>query len=397
MTCKNKKWLINDNENDVANNEIESIMCVIDEYYNETKHLQYISDYRHILLNEIIYILIPEQSIVDDIMETMEEIIEELLEYYLEIQEVPKYSHFCFDTNDINIPHIEGEIGEIIIGLMDVPIVEQRTQEWLEMRHNMLSASNIYRAFKSPATINSLIRDKSTPLTLGAYNAKGGLDNPMGWGTIFEPVSVSVYEYIYETTVGLFGCIQHPQWDFIGASPDGINISPGERYGRMLEIKNIYNREITGIPADEYWVQMQVQMEVCNLPACDFLETRFCLYKTEEEFMGDVDCDFRGILLEHNGEYAFHYLWDYDGDMEYFMEMVEVEKARMGDFIGIHWWYLDEFSCVLVKRNIGWFDAILPRLTETWSMIMAARNGTNDVPIVSKGRKKNVDICLIKL
>ena len=48
-----------------------------------------------------------------------------------------------------------------------------------------------------------------------------------------------------------------------------------ERYGRLVEIKNIVNREITGIPKKEYWVQMQLQMEVTDLDECDFLETRF--------------------------------------------------------------------------------------------------------------------------
>ena len=43
----------------------------------------------------------------------------------------------------------------------------------------------------------------------------------------------------------------------------------------MLEIKNIVNREINGIPKKEYWIQMQLQMEVCDLGECDFLETRF--------------------------------------------------------------------------------------------------------------------------
>jgi hypothetical protein len=43
----------------------------------------------------------------------------------------------------------------------------------------------------------------------------------------------------------------------------------------MLEIKNIVNRDITGEPLHHYWIQMQVQMEVCDLDVCDFLETRF--------------------------------------------------------------------------------------------------------------------------
>ena len=54
---------------------------------------------------------------------------------------------------------------------------------------------------------------------------------------------------MYQTKIEEFGCIQHPKYNFIGASPDGINIEPNcNRFGRMLEIKNIVNREITGIP-----------------------------------------------------------------------------------------------------------------------------------------------------
>ena len=54
----------------------------------------------------------------------------------------------------------------------------------------------------------------------------------------------------------------------------------------MLEIKNIVNREITGIPKKEYWVQMQMQMEVCAIyEECDFLETRFKEYENEASIL----------------------------------------------------------------------------------------------------------------
>ena len=83
----------------------------------------------------------------------------------------------------------------------------------------------------------------------------------------------------------------HPKYPYIGASPDGINVdSTSGLYGRMLEIKNPTTREITGIPKEEYWVQMQLQMEVCGLNHCDFLETKFSVYETKEQF--DEDGDF---------------------------------------------------------------------------------------------------------
>lgn len=387
----------------IYDNEIESILELIDIYYNETKHLQYMPEYRNILLNYLEELLIHDNNeinlninktdnvLTNDLLDVYLDLIESQLDYYFYVNDIPEYSLFYYEINDINF-NKNIDIIDKIDALIKLPIIEQRTSEWLEIRHNMLSASNIYRAFKSQATIASLIRDKSTPLTnISTYNAKGGLYNPMAWGTLFEQVSVKIYEYIYQTKIGLFGCIQHKKCNFIGASPDGINISSGERFGRMLEIKNIYNRDITGIPIDEYWVQMQVQMEVCDLDYCDFLETRFCLYKSLEEFIRD-DCDFRGALLEINGEFNYYYLWDYGGNINDFILIINNEFLYKGGMI--HWWYLDEFSCVLIKRNKDWFNAIFKYLNKTWNMIIEARKSDN---VIIKKNKQLNQICLIKL
>ena len=48
------------------------------------------------------------------------------------------------------------------------------------------------------------------------------------------------YEKRFNTIVSEFGCIKHPKINFLGASPDGINIkSDNPRYGRVLEIMGI--------------------------------------------------------------------------------------------------------------------------------------------------------------
>ena len=63
--------------------------------------------------------------------------------------------------------------------------------------------------------------------------------------------------------MGEFGCIEHDTYPFLKASPDGINIAPKNKlYGRMLEIKNPTTRKITGTPKKEYWIQMQLQMQL---------------------------------------------------------------------------------------------------------------------------------------
>ena len=66
------------------------------------------------------------------------------------------------------------------------------------------------------------------------------VNTPLHWGQKYEPLSVLLYEDIYNSKVEDFGCIKHPNYHFLGASPDGIIIeSSTGRYGRMLEIKNI--------------------------------------------------------------------------------------------------------------------------------------------------------------
>lgn len=128
------------------------------------------------------------------------------------------------------------------------------------------------------------------------------IKTPFHWGQKYEPLSVMLYENMYNTKVADFGCIQHDKYKFLGASPDGINVDmSSERYGRMLEIKNIVNREINGIPKKEYWIQMQMQMEVCDLNECDFLETKFVEYENANAFFNELPLDNNKSVLNTKG------------------------------------------------------------------------------------------------
>jgi putative phage-type endonuclease len=175
-------------------------------------------------------------------------------------------------------PH-NNYITQQINVLRNKPQPIQRTKEWYEFRHNLITASNAYKAFENQKVKNQLIYEKCKPLDPSLYKEEDikevimvNTNTTLHWGQKYEPLSVKIYEHIYDTKIEDFGCIQHKNYLFIGASPDGINIDPhSKRYGRMLEIKNIVNREINGIPKKEYWVQMQLQMEVCELDECDFL------------------------------------------------------------------------------------------------------------------------------
>ena len=43
------------------------------------------------------------------------------------------------------------------------------------------------------------------------------VDSPLHWGQKYEPLSVLIYESMYNTTVDDFGCIQHDKYKFLGA------------------------------------------------------------------------------------------------------------------------------------------------------------------------------------
>jgi putative phage-type endonuclease len=260
---------------------------------------------------------------------------------------------------------------------------EQRTDEWYIFRQHFLTASSIWKALGTECSKNQLIYDKCKPLDVNKYKIVS-TETPMHWGNKYEPISIQLYELIYETKISDFGCIPHKTISYIAASPDGINtLETSDRYGRMLEVKNIVNRDITGIPKKEYWIQMQIQMEVCNLNECDFLETRFKEYETYQDFIDDVDEDNPHFLKtkqdKHKG-IIMYFIKDQQPFYEYSPlnmtenECSEWEQTMMYNNDHLTWvkniyWKLDELSCILVLRNKLWFNSVLPQFDYIWNVI----------------------------
>ena len=211
-------------------------------------------------------------------------------------------------------------------------------------------------------------------------------NSPMHWGQKYEPVTNMLYQAT-GVDVSEFGCIRHRTYPFLGASPDGIVTSQGSRYsryGRMVEIKNIVNREITGVPLEAYWVQMQLQMEVCDLDECDFVETRICEFPDSlhslhsDAFYADTTKQ-RGVILyllsrTQMGSTPYYVYMPLDlpldrAAVDAWIARTREEHAAEYTWFQTLYWYLDEMSVVLVRRNRPWFAAALPILARAWSTI----------------------------
>jgi len=261
--------------------------------------------------------------------------------------------------------------------LQAVPQLVQRSPEWYEFRHTLVTASAIHKAHGTPAKRNELIVEKCDP-TIAVQSTS--MEGARHWGVKYEAVSVLYYTHTYKTTVGEFGCIRHPTVPFLGASPDGINIDPtSDRFGRMLEIKNPVSREITGVPKEEYWIQVQVQMAVCGLKSCDFLETRFVEYATRSDFDADgafvatASNQLKGIVLCVAKNETTRYLYPpFQCSLEEY-EAWEAAQLVEYEWLATLYWKLEDVLCTVIEYNDAWFQASLPLYRELWTIIEQER------------------------
>ena len=371
---------------------METALHLMEEYVIDNPSAISDPDFHEDLLEEIkdiFYIQFEEQIFASDFVEDdLNELLEEAFRIFVTTF-YPERSSGEEKETTINV--IEGDTNfkdekeQKIIGLRQIPQPVQRTPEWYQFRWNLITASNAWKAFESQSTINQLIYEKCQPIK--KFDDNNGDDVKMvntntslHWGQKFEPLSVLIYEHKYKTQVEDFGCIQHKTYNFVGASPDGIIVNKNsDRYGRMLEIKNVVSRDINGIPKKEYWVQMQLQMEVCDLDECDFLETKFTEYSGYYEYENDTNEKMKGIIIYfHTKEgkpfYVYKPLEEADVTKweEDTLSLYQSEQYNY-TYMKFIYWKLEVFSCVLVLRNKEWFKNNIPQLEKVWKIIEQER------------------------
>ena len=398
---------------------VESALQLMDDYMEQYPHAISEPNFHEILLEDIkdiFYVQMEEHiddlEIGDDLEDDMNELLEVAFNIFISTFH-PDKSKDIKDKiiepeqfNDEELFKIEKKIQE----LREIPQPVQRTPEWYQFRWNLITASNAYKAFESQASINQLIYEKCQPLKTVDEDEEVKMVNTntaMHWGQKYEPLSIMIYENMYKTKVEDFGCIQHPTYKFLGASPDGIVINKeSDRYGRMLEIKNPVSREITGIPKKEYWTQMQLQMEVCDLDECDFLETKFSEYPDYNSYHKDTDIkNHKGII--HKGIIIYFHTKEGKPHYEYMplnislpediskWEEMSIEKYQSIPysyiFLKFIYWKLDVLSCVQVLRKKDWFKNNIGQLEKIWNIVEQERiTGYEHRAPVKKQKKDNL-------
>lgn len=189
-----------------------------------------------------------------------------------------------------------------ITEIAEIPLVEQKSPEWFKLREGMISASDAGYFLKKCGAARAV---DTLRLKLGLKTYPNSGAPSLTHGNTYEDVSRAIYESRNQVEVAEYGILTSPT-ACIGASPDGIVVKCladtfqcQSRFGRLLEIKNPYSREIDETIKPEYMVQILQQQYTTQLPICDFVETtivdKYCTtsagnykaYLTLEEMLAD--------------------------------------------------------------------------------------------------------------
>ena len=282
------------------------------------------------------------------------------------------------------------KIKQKIMFLDKLPQPAQRSEEWYAFRKTRLTASD----FGTAVGINpysdrkQLIRKKcgeEKPFHAGAAILHG---------VKYEDVAIAIYERRCDVIVREYGCIPHITLDYIGASPDGICCYESNNkhlIGRMLEIKCPSSRVLIGTIPDYYHLQVQGQLEVCDLEWCDFLQ---CIIKEVDktDFYADVGEDgnnnFRsnkmekGVLityydnLKRKEGYKYAKVDDCleEKTIKEWIHRVQAEILdKNDDFLSVNYWILNEYSCILVKRDRKLWERMEKQLRAFWDDVLHYR------------------------
>lgn len=385
----------------------ESLEIYLNDYLEHNIKIYKQYDF-HEIIEDYLYDIIVSNEKYFDLLESFDEDIYDFIDEFLFMYFLKNKNNRSYDESILltkQTREIKQKIHQRLESIALKKQPEQKTEEWYKFRWMLLTASNLWKALDTAGYKNNLIYEKCKPINTDKYNSVN-INTPFHHGHKYEPLSIMLYEELFDTEIGEYGCIQHDTELFLGASPDGINIKQGnERYGRMLEIKNPVSRELTGIPKKDYWVQMQLQMEVWDLDECDFYETVFKEYKNEEEFLNDGDFYHtengkrKGLMVQFYDKEPIYKYAPLDlkkNDVNKWIEFIIDENPKLTWVQNIYW-YLKDYSLVTVPRIKSWFKAIVNELREVWKTILHERkNGYEHRKPQKRTKIKKNNINVIK-
>jgi putative phage-type endonuclease len=154
-------------------------------------------------------------------------------------------------------------------------MIEQGTQEWLELRKGKVTASRVADILAKTKTGVSASRANYL-MELAIQRVTGFIEESytnaaMQWGKDNEGTARALYEAKADVFVDQVPFIDNPTIEGFGCSPDGLVGTDG-----LVEIKcpnstTHWEYFKKNVPPQKYVIQMQAQMACTNTQWCDFV------------------------------------------------------------------------------------------------------------------------------
>jgi hypothetical protein len=295
--------------------------------------------------------------------------------------------------HDTVIESLQAAPADTIAALQNKPQVEQHSAEWYAQRRNRLTASEFAQILDGRRA--ALLRSKLAPVIPGtaadrpitapvAISQEDGEMVATSWGHRFEPVVRDIYELEIAgvgTVCDTLGRFTHATIPWLSASPDGV-VLQGPLAGRLVEIKSPKTRQPGTFVPSEYYVQMQIQMEVCDLDAVDFLEAQFAQRRAAAMSAADhAACDaatWKGRIQVYGyPESSESWVYRYSRAVEDLDDLDDTpthatppDVPLLEDSI---WWLTGWFPRTVLRNKIWWETIGWPAAELFWAQVESGR------------------------
>ncbi len=252
----------------------------------------------------------------------------------------------------------------------------QHCAEWYSQRRNRLTASEFSQIFdgRRKALMMKKVRtdiDEIHSSTVGISQENGDM-MATTWGHRFEPIVRRLYELenVGSTVCDTLGRFTHATIPWLSASPDGLIVS-GPYQGRLVEIKAPKTREPGEFVPEDYYIQMQIQMEVTDMDSVEFLEATFCQRHVNALTPEDRDAicaaRWKGEIRVRDWKYT------YSEPTNTRISDLTVDESCTEHSV----WWLTGYFPRTVLRNHDWWETVgKPHAEQFWSDVEIARLNT---------------------
>jgi putative phage-type endonuclease len=170
--------------------------------------------------------------------------------------------------------------------MLSRPRIDQHCVEWHRMRQTMLTASNagsvcgVNKYMSSQAVFRTKTGQQTSEAKPNMATRHGHECEDEARECVAKVTGLQLVRDAQTSKAIDVGLLQHQTFKWLGASPDGVFTC-----GLLLEIKCPLTRRIAHSVPDEYFPQLQVQLEVAELDYCVFAQ-----YKRASVFAaGELD------------------------------------------------------------------------------------------------------------